>query len=119
MADYRSLQAWKSARAVTGYSLLILRKSPKTTPGAFLEQLCRAALSVQLNIAEGYALGTRPQFRRHLAIAFGSAIEVDEILTTSLEERLIETELGVRALAECRRSERTLLGLLKKFRPLE
>jgi len=87
MADYRSLQAWKSARAVTGFALRILRLSGKTAPAAFLDQLCRAALSVQLNIAEGYALGTRPQFRRHLAIAFGSAIEVDEVLTTLLEER--------------------------------
>ena len=85
---------------------------------AFLEQLCRAALSVQLNIAEGYALGTRPQFRRHLAIAFGSVVEVDELLTTSLEEHLIEAELGALALTECRRAKRRLLGLLKKFRPL-
>jgi hypothetical protein len=38
--------------------------------------------------------------------------------TTSLEEHLIEVELGALALAECRRSKRTLLGLLKKFRPL-
>ncbi len=74
---------------------------------------------MQLNIAEGYALGTQPQFRRHLAIAFGSAVEVEDLLTTALEERLIDADLGTRALVECRRSKRTLLGLLKKFRPLK
>lgn len=119
MADHRSLQAWKSARAATGLALQIFREPNKRVPNAFLEQLCRATLSVQLNIAEGYALGTRPQFRRHLSIAFGSAVEADDILTTVLEERLIDEDLGIRALAECRRSRRALLGLLKKFRPLQ
>jgi four helix bundle protein len=71
-----------------------------------------------LNISEGYALGTRPQFRRHLAIAFGSAVEAEDLLSTFLEERLVAEDLGREALAECRRSKVALLGLLKKFRPL-
>jgi four helix bundle protein len=118
MADHRSLPAWKSARAATGIALRIFRQLNSRAPAAFFEQLCSATLSVQLTIVEGYALGTRPQFRRHLAIAFGSAVEVEDLLTTILEERLIAEDLGSRALVECRRSKVALLGLLKKFRPM-
>ena len=119
MADHRTLQAWRSARAATGFALRIFREPNRRAPAAFYEQLCRAVLSVQLNIAEGYALGTRPQFRRHLAIAFGSAVEAEDLLSTLLEEQLVEPDLGSHALAELRRSKVAVLGLLKKFRPLK
>ncbi|OLC06535.1 MAG: hypothetical protein AUH41_12680 [Gemmatimonadetes bacterium 13_1_40CM_66_11] len=39
------------------------------------DQLRRAALSIELNIVEGYALATRAQFVRHLRISIGSAVE--------------------------------------------
>ena len=42
-------------------------------------------MSVELNIVEGYALQTKPQFRRHLRIALGSAAEVDCLLNIAEE----------------------------------
>jgi len=41
------------------------------------DQLRRAAVSVEANIVEGYALGTSKLFRRHLRIAMGSAAEAE------------------------------------------
>jgi four helix bundle protein len=52
-------------------------------------QLQRASLSVQLNIAEGYAFGDSPSFTRHLAIAYGSAVETGELLEVALEAHVI------------------------------
>jgi four helix bundle protein len=49
---------------------------------AVFDQLRRAALSVEANIVEGYALTTPLQFRRHLRIALGSAAEVECFLET-------------------------------------
>lgn len=76
MRKYRSLIAWQRAREL---SLLALRATEgvKHRRAIVLDQLARAALSVELNIVEGYALGTRPQFRRHLRIALGSAAEAE------------------------------------------
>jgi four helix bundle protein len=47
---------------------------------AIIEQLRRSTLSVQLNVAEGQALGSGRQFARHLTIAYGSAVESVELL---------------------------------------
>jgi four helix bundle protein len=47
---------------------------------SLIDQLRRSSLSVQLNIAEGHALRGARQFARHLTIAYGSAIEVVDLL---------------------------------------
>ena len=52
---------------------------------ALFDQLRRAALSIEANIVEGYALSTTPQFRRHLRIAIGSAAETECFLRTAGE----------------------------------
>ena len=44
---------------------------------ALFDQLKRAAISVEANIAEGYALGTVPLYKRHIRIAVGSAAEAE------------------------------------------
>jgi len=77
MHKYRSLIAWQRARQL---SLLILRateSSQKPARYALFDQLRRAAISIEANIVEGYALATKPQFRRHLRIAIGSGAEVE------------------------------------------
>ncbi len=75
MNKYRSLVAWQRAREIT---ILVMRSTdaafhPRAT--VLFDQLRRAALSIELNIVEGYALATRPQFIRHLRISIGSAAE--------------------------------------------
>jgi four helix bundle protein len=79
-------------------------------------QLQRAALSVQLNIAEGYALRTSKRFSNHLDIAYGSAVETAELLEISGELHLLSPELTTSMLERCRRCQRLLRGLIKHLR---
>jgi len=67
---------------------------------------------VQLNIAEGYAYGESPSFTRHLAIAYGSAVETGELLEIAVDASIIGAEFGTRLLNRNRRSLRLLLGML-------
>ena len=116
MRDHRSIIAWQEARAVAGASIRLARDAWKPFASAVFGQLQRAALSVQLNIAEGYAYGPGKRFRSHLAIAYGSAIEAADLLELAIEEQLIDARQGAEALNRCRRTQALLLGLMKRYR---
>ena len=86
--------------------------------GAIFHQLQRASLSVQLNIAEGSTFGPSPTYRRHLGIAYGSAIETSELIGVIVDEQLIPAEAAVELLDHSEKSRILLLGLLKRHRPM-
>jgi len=77
MRSYRSLGAWQCAHKLALLVLRVADQSYRPQSAALLSQLRRAAISVEANVVEGYALGTAPLFRRHLRIALGSAAEVE------------------------------------------
>ena len=113
MRDHRSLQAWQEARTVVRGSLEVARTSWKPYAAALFSQLQRASLSVQLNIAEGYAYADSPSFTRHLTIAYGSAVETGELLEIALDAEIVPLTPRKELLARNQRSQRLLLGLLK------
>jgi four helix bundle protein len=114
MDSYRSLAAWQRAHDLAIKTLQATDSGYHPRSRALFDQLKRAAISVEANIVEGYALRTPLLFRRHLRIALGSAAEA-ECLT-----RLAQ-ELGY--LPEATSKElrilldgviRTLVGFLRK-----
>lgn len=79
-------------------------------------QLQRASLSVQLNVAQGYAYGDSPSFTRFLGVPYGSAVEAIELLELAADSELIP-DAQVEALRTHARSARNLLlGLLRNRR---
>jgi four helix bundle protein len=115
MRDHRSLHAWQEAREVVLGVISLACTNWKPYAAAVFSQLQRASLSVQLNIAEGYAFGKSPTFRRHLAIAYGSAIETGELLQVALDSKVIPINQGKYLLSRTQRSQRLLLGMLRKM----
>ena len=116
MRDHRSLEAWKEAREVTRAAFAACRFHWKACAASAFDQFQRAALSTQLNIAEGYALGTPRRLVNHFTIAYGSAIESAEILQLGLEEQFLPEELAIEALRRVKRCQALLLGLIKRYR---
>jgi four helix bundle protein len=94
----------------------LAKSSWKPYAAALFNQLQRASLSVQLNIAEGYTFGDSPTFTRHLGIAYGSAVETGELLQLALDAEVVDVETLKALLIQNRRTERLLLGMLKKRR---
>jgi four helix bundle protein len=113
---HTSLLAWREARELSRGVLRLAHSAWRPPLRAVFDQLLRSSLSIQLNIAEGYALGNTGSFRRHLAIAYGSAIETSELL-----EHLLEVDGTPRAeiqvfLESCKKTERLLLGLIRQMK---
>ncbi len=81
---------------------------------ALFDQLRRAAISVEANIVEGYALGTPLQFRRHLRIAMGSAAEAECLTRAAAELEYLPSDVTARLEALLERTMAALHGLLRK-----
>jgi len=117
MRDHKSLKAWIEARQI---SLAVLRANQaywKPHAAELFRQLQRSSLSIQLNIAEGHALGDRGRFGNHLAVAYGSATETSELLELAVEDGLLPPEQAKELILRSHLCERLLLGLLKRYRP--
>jgi len=82
-------------------------------PSVF-DQLRRAAISVEANIVEGYALGTPAQFKRHLRIALGSAAETEILLELAAESGYLPADVIGRTQPLVDETIATLFGLLRK-----
>ena len=120
MQDHTTLEAWQEAHTVAVAVIRLARSSWKPYASALFNQLQRASLSVQLNIAEGYTFGDSPTFTRHLGIAYGSAVETGELLQLAIETDAMQAEEIMEVLDRTRRTQRLLLGMLKqrrRFRP--
>jgi four helix bundle protein len=114
--DHRSLEAWRCARTVALATLDASRDHWKPYAAPVFLQLQRAALSVQLNIAEGYALGSRRGFASHLRIAYGSAVETRDLLDLAAERALLPEALLEESIEHNTRCQRLLVGLMKRYR---
>jgi four helix bundle protein len=92
MRKYRHLVAWQRAHDVT---LTVFRGAQahyQPCSRVLLDQLRRAALSIDLNIVEGCALGSLALFRRHVRIAIGSAAESQRLTELARELEYLPAE---------------------------
>jgi four helix bundle protein len=76
------------------------------------DQIRRASASIPANIAEGYAMGTTPQFIKYLRIALGSATELSTHLELAKDMDLAPADKVGEALQLCNREIGLLIGLV-------
>lgn len=86
MAGFRELEVWQRAMDLVVGCYDATRMFPKSEQFGLTSQLQRAAVSVPANIAEGQARQHRAEFLQFLAIANGSAAELETHLM--IAERL-------------------------------
>ncbi len=77
---YRDLDAWKRAVTLTETVYELVEELPRVERWVWEVQLKKSASGVSRNIAEGYGTGTWRNFRRHVRIARGSAMELQSDL---------------------------------------
>jgi len=116
MRDHTSLLAWQEARATALEAIHLCRDHWVPYGAAVFSQLQRASLSVQLNIAEGYAFTRSATFNRHLGIAYGSAIEAGELLQILMDSKIVTQERCRNLVIRNARTQRLLLGLIHQTR---
>lgn len=87
MSSFRDLLVWKQAMTLAKDCYFLTKQFPKEELYGLTSQMCRAAVSVPANIAEGSGRGSRKDYQQFLRIAQGSLREVETylLLCTDIE----------------------------------
>ncbi len=117
MNKYQSLVAWQSAHAFVISAFRTTDRYYHPRARSIFDQLRRAALSIETNIVEGYALQTTAQFRRHLVIARGSAAECECVIRILLELGYIDKPEISTLASQVDLALKTLRGLIRSQLP--
>ena len=110
MRKLDSLKAWTCGRALSRLAYRLTLDPPLSRHFGLADQVRRAAASIPANIAEGYALGTTPQFIRFLRIALGSSTELLTHLELVRELELGPTDRADMAIELCNQEVGLLIG---------
>ena len=115
MNKYTSLVAWQSSHEVvkTVLRLTDLPRHPRTRE--VFNQLRRAAISIEANIVEGYALDTTPQSRRHLRISRGSAAECECLVRIAIDLKYLTKQEAKQITLHLDKSISTITGLIRSL----
>src|SRR6059036_1046990 len=113
MRSYRTLVGWKQAREALLLALRATDAAYHPRARSLFDQIRRAAISIEANIVEGYALNTVGLCRKHLRIAFGSAAEAECLIRLAGELDYLPEEAVRELLAALTGTMRALRGLLR------
>ena len=83
MQSHKNLKVWQYAIDIAVEIQEITRAYPREETFGMVSQMRRAATSISMNIAEGYARGTDKEILHFLYIASGSASELETQLILS------------------------------------
>lgn len=76
-ASYKDLQVWQRGVELAKDIYSSTESMPKQEACGLRSQMCRAAVSIPSNIAEGQKRGTKKDFVQFLRIAYGSSAELE------------------------------------------
>jgi four helix bundle protein len=89
---YKKLLVWQKADELAYAIYISTKKFPKEEIYGITSQLRRAALSVPVNIVEGYSRQTKGELKQFINIALGSLAEVEYLLDFSLKLKYFDNE---------------------------
>lgn len=112
-SGYLDLGVWQKARGLAKDIYAVTRAFPHEEMFGLVQQMRRAAVSILCNIAEGRGRRSRPEYRRFVLMARGSAFELQAQIIVASDVGYLDESTG-EALAE-RTAEiaRMLSGLVR------
>ena len=113
---YRDLLVWQRAMDLAVAAYEMARAMPHSERFGLSAQMCRAAVSVPANIAEGQGRGGSKEFSRHLRIARGSLLELETHLTLAVRLNFINRESAIPVWNQSQEVSKMLSGLIKSLK---
>ena len=109
--QFEDLIAWQKARRLTGEIYRLTRETTLGRDFGLRDQMCRSAVSVMSNLAEGFERSGPREFRHFVSIAKASAGELRSQVYVAFDARHIDEPTFRRLLSETGELGRILRGL--------
>ena len=94
MRNFRALNIWREGIAIVKQIYRLAQRLPIEEKFGLRSQICRSAVSIPSNIAEGCSRSSQIDFKQFLEIALGSSFELETQLIIIEELSLIPTKDG-------------------------
>lgn len=117
MQDYHKLNVWQKSHHLTLSVYRTTTRFPKTETFGLTDQMRRAAVSIELNIAEGCGRDSTAELGRFLRMSLGSASEVECQTEIARDLGYLTHAEAAEWLAAATEIKRMLTGLLKRLQP--
>ncbi len=75
--SHKDLLVWQRSMALVVVAYRLAAKLPASEKWGLVGQMCRSAVSVPSNVAEGYGRQATGEYRHHLCIGRGSLLELE------------------------------------------
>jgi four helix bundle protein len=115
MQDFRKLEVWQRSHQLTLKVYELTRSFPSDEKFGLTNQIRRAAISVESNLAEGSSRGSDADFRRFVQMALGSASEVECQLLLAKDLGFISLANHTLLEADLQQTKRMLIRLSQKL----
>lgn len=112
ITTFEDIIAWQKAQDL---AIDVYGKFGQSKDLGFRDQICRAAVSISNNIAEGFERQSDKQLSSFLFIALGSSAEVRSMLHLAARLRTIDEEEKSRLLKQSSEVSRLLFGFIKSL----
>jgi four helix bundle protein len=107
---FEDIIAWQKAKEVVTQ---IYQLSSGLRDYSFKDQLCRAAVSIMNNIAEGYERGTNQELKHFLYISKGSTAEVRSMIYLGENLKYFSVSNGQKIIESTTEISKILSGFIK------
>lgn len=115
MFNFEKLEVWQKSIDFADLIYTITRSFPQDERFGLTSQMCRAAVSISSNIAEGSARVSRADFAHFVEIATGSVFEVVSQATIGLRQGFLSQEQFARIYDAAEQQGKMLSGLRRSL----
>lgn len=116
LRSYRDLEVWQRSITLVEQAYKLTGSFPSTEKYGLSSQLQRAAVSISLNIAEGYGRSHRGDYLRFLSISKGSVAEVETLLIISVRLGFLTRDETVETWETCQQVAQMLSKLIASLK---
>ena len=113
--NFRDLDIWKLGKEIVVDVYKITAKFPKEEQYGLNTQMCRSAVSIPSNIAEGFNRYHNKEYKQFLFIALGSSAELETQIEVSCDLNYINESLKNKIIEKIDHEARMIRNLVKKL----